>query len=42
MTLIPYDAQTLLGIPILAWLGLIGFALYLWYAIKIRGRGDDE
>lgn len=42
MTLIPYDAQTLLGIPILVWLGLIGVALYLWYAWKIRRRGDDD
>ncbi len=42
MTLIAYDAQTLLGVPILAWLGLIGAAIFLWYAWKLRAPRDDD
>jgi hypothetical protein len=42
MTLIPYDAQTLFGVPIMVWLGLIGVAIYIWYAWKIRGPRDGD
>ena len=42
VTFIPYDAQTLFGIPILVWLAGIGVGLYLWYWWKLRKPGDDD
>jgi len=42
MNIIPHDAYTLLGIPILVWLGAIGVALYIYYAWKLRGPGDED
>lgn len=46
MNLIPHDAYTLPGVPIMVWLGGIGVALYAWYWAwywwKLRQPGGQD
>ncbi|SEA14067.1 hypothetical protein [Rubrimonas cliftonensis] len=41
MTLIPYDAQTLFGVPLLVWLIPVAIAVWLRIAWVQRRRDDD-